>query len=176
MTMFDIDKIGSHLPCYLGCVDVVFNKAGDFTIGPNQFVTGDVELPVKDRMAIGNARLVTELIVGFTEPSRMRELKTQYRILLISVAFAMSGEESFPKLRQVGFVFFVDNELVGIGASIRPNGHGFPSKNQFCATLAKAAPPPDDLLGNAAGRCPVPPLHWLNGKTIADALAVYSHS
>jgi hypothetical protein len=75
---------------------------------------------------------------------------------------------------KAGKILAIDDELVGIGAAIGPNSHGFSAVNELRAALAEALPPAHNVVGNASARGPVPPFHRLNGVTVSDLLAVNS--
>src|ERR1700682_1297177 len=102
----------------------------------------------------------------------MRELKADDQIVRSAITFQVSGHQRLADPRQAGLVLLADNELIRIGPPIGPHGHGLAAVNKLRAAFTKSMPAPHNLVGYAAAGCAIPPFHWLNGKTIADFLAV----
>src|SRR6266404_4645478 len=102
----------------------------------------------------------------------MRELKADDQIVRGAVTFLVSGHQRLADLYQTRFVRFADNELVWIGPSIGPHGHGLTAVNKLGPAFTEPLPTPHDLVGYAAGGCAIPAFHWLDGKAIANLLAV----
>src|SRR5579863_5151164 len=74
--------------------------------------------------------------------------------------------------RQIGFVLFLDDQLVWICPAIGADRHGFAAPNQFRAALATAGPSAQNLVCESASSRSVPAFHRLHGETVADFLAV----
>ena len=96
-------------------------------------------------MAESHARFKA-LVVWPAKTPGMRQLKANDQIIRRPVPFAMGLDQRFAQLRQVGFVLLLDDELVGIGASIRADGHRLAAANQFGPALAESRPAPQHFL------------------------------
>src|SRR5215471_15990483 len=102
----------------------------------------------------------------------MGQLKAKNQIVSSPKSLSMGVEERLSQLSEAGFVGLIDDELMGICASIGPHGHGLPAKDQFRAALAKAFPTTRYVICNPAGSGSVPSFHWLNGKAVANLFAI----
>ena len=125
VAMFDVDEVSADVPRDFRGTDIVLDKLLDLGIGPDLIVAGDLEFLVKNGVTIGYARLHSEFIVWLAEAAGMRELKSDDEILGVCKSFTMGAYEGFAQFCQAGFVRFGDDELVGIGAAVRADGHGF---------------------------------------------------
>src|SRR6478752_6807546 len=103
----------------------------------------------------------------------MRELKSDHQVIRTPVSLAMRVKQLFAQLRQSGFVLFVDDQLVWIGAAIGSHGHGFATVDELGATLAESAPAAHDFIRDVTHRCSVPTFHRLDRDAIANPFPVY---
>src|SRR5437667_8806701 len=102
----------------------------------------------------------------------MRQLKADDQIIRVAKTARVRLDQGLAQLCQAGLVGFIDDELIGIGASIRPHGHRFPAEDELRAALAESLPTPKHLWSHAPCCGPIPAFHRLNGVAIADLLAI----
>src|ERR1043166_1763576 len=101
----------------------------------------------------------------------MSELEADDEILGVAVTLLMGADQDLAQLSQVFLVLFDDEELMGVGACVGSDGHGFAAVDRFCAALAEALPASAHLRGGPAGAGGVPAFHRLAGPAIPGALA-----
>ena len=82
----------------------------------------------------------------------------------------MRGDQRFAQASQVGQCVFVNNQLIGVGASLMSDCNRFPTPDQFCATDTKALPAPKGVLAGATLCATIPAFHRQNGEAIANGL------
>ena len=135
-------------------------------------VTGYLERSIEQGVAIGNARLEAEFVLGLAEPPRVGELEPDHQIAGIAVSLLVSLYQRLAQGGQAGFVRFVDDELVWVGATVRPHRHRLAAEDEFRPALPKPPPAPQHVFGDAPFGGAVPAFHGLNHTTVAKALAV----
>ena len=86
----------------------------------------------------------------------------------------MCCEQQIAQFDQAGLIGFVNDQLIRIGASIRPHRHGFHAANQFRATLAKPPPTPAHGIRHPAIGRAIPTLHRVQRNPVAEGFAVHS--
>src|SRR5690349_12275555 len=80
----------------------------------------------------------------------------------------MLCEYGLKQLREARAVCFSGQNLVGVGASLRPYGRGLASPNQLGAAAAEVSPAPQRMLAGHAGGVAVPTLHRMDAPAVAD--------
>ena len=123
-------------------------------------------------MAEGDAGFEAGLVVGLAEAAGVGELEADDEVVGGAVALLVLGDEGFAEPGEAGLVGLVDDELVGVGAAVGPDGHGFAAEDELGAALAEALPAAEDVGGDAAGGGAVPAFHGVDGAAVAEALAV----
>src|SRR6185436_9396368 len=86
------------------------------------------------------------------------------------------AQERLAKLRQAGFIFLADDELVWISSPIRTHGHRFAAVNNTRAALTETLPAAPHLIRDATGRGAVPTFHRLDGPPIRNRFAIDGES
>src|SRR4051812_10821357 len=100
--------------------------------------------------------------MGPAEPARVRELKAYHQVLCGAEVLGMRRLENPDQFLQAPFILLADDQLIGVGASVRSHRHRFGTADDLRPTLAKSPPASSHLLRHPARRRAVPAFHGMD--------------
>jgi hypothetical protein len=108
------------------------------------------------------------VIVWPAKSSRMGQLATDDHVLVITPVLAVGLPKPANQVLNLLAVGFAENQLVGVGSTIGPYGHGFATPDQFRPRLTKSLPATNHRFGDSTLGCPIPAFHGLNRDPITN--------
>ena len=98
----------------------------------------------------------------------MRQLKSKDEVINSPEMLVMDFQGFFTQRSQSRGRVIVEDQLIGVGAAVVPDGHGLAAPDQLRPALAEAPPPPDGQLGRRAARLSVPAFHRKDAEAVPD--------
>ncbi len=155
VAMFDIHEMETGFLRQHRRVDVICRSVCSISLvghdRDNQ--SGRPNLRLSSGWAIQDVRFQSVLSVRAAETPGMGQLQADQQIIRVPTGGMRVRQALSRRLRKLRQVALVDDELAGIGASIRADGHCFAAPDEFRAALPEALPAAGDQVGGFAVAC-----------------------
>ena len=172
MAVLDIDEVSPAGTGDFGGAHVASNELLHVVVGEDLVVRRHTEFLVQQGVAESHARFPFLFVLRAAEAPRVRELKTDDKVVGGSPLGKVLGLEDVDEFRDLPLVLLVEDELIGVGTPIGTDGHGFGAADELGAARTEALPATFHL-GRRSARCrAVPAFHRMDGDTVADTLTV----
>jgi hypothetical protein len=116
-------------------------------------------------VGIQDERLEALLIAGAAKPPGMSQLQPNQQVVRVP-APGMGAQQFLAQGGNGWQVGRVNEQLVGVGASIRPNSNGFAAPNEFGPALSESLLAAGDQFGGAAIGVGIPAFHGLDAPAV----------
>ena len=176
MAVLDIDEVSPAGTGDFGGAHVASNELLHVVVGEDLVVRRHIKFLVQQGVSESHTGFPFLFVVRAAEATRVRELKTDDKVVGGSPLGQVLSLENVDEFRDAALVLFVEDELIGVGAPIGADGHGFGAADELGAARTEALPAPFHLGRRTASRGAVPAFHRMDGDAVADALTVDQHA